>query len=184
MGSNETIKVTPDEIDAVARKVVGPAYDKVQAALKTFEGTHEGAGAFGGSGPGQHLGELHASVKSVFVKTVTGVGDDLDTFKHNLHKTAAGWRDTDESNAERAQSLASRLGGTSAAATQAAYTHGRRAEGEKLQVDPSLAHHGKNGNQDDHPSTGPDGHEHGHGHDQAPAPQAAPTGEGSGAGGG
>ncbi|GAB3661416.1 hypothetical protein GCM10027596_21340 [Nocardioides korecus] len=133
-----TVKVTPEEIENVARTVVGPAYDKVKTALAAFRDTGDGAGAFGGSAPGEHLAELHSSVKTVFVETVHGVGEDLDTFKHNLTSTARSWHDTEQSNAERSQTLASHLGTTAATATHQAYRGTRDHLGQRLAVDPSL----------------------------------------------
>jgi len=149
-----TIKITPEEIEAVARTVVGPAYDKVQAALADFRDTHDGASAFGGSAPGEHLAELHSNVRTVFVHTVHGVGEDLEAFKHNLTKAARSWDGTEQSNAERSQSLASHLVGTGPAATNQAYDHQRQKHREGLVVDPSLKKP---------ESGGHDGHSHAHG---------------------
>jgi hypothetical protein len=176
-----TVKVTPEEIEAVARTVVGPAYDKVQTALAAFRDTHDGAAAFGGSAPGEHLAELHSSVKTVFTRTVEGVGEDLDTFKHNLSSTARGWHDTEQSNAERSQTLASRLGTTAASATHHAYKGTRDDLGQRLAVDPSLQRPAEDvevpgdGHQ---PAGGGDLPEHTSGGESAGA------GGGSGAGGG
>ena len=134
----DTVKITPEEIERVARTVVGPAYDKVQTALAAFRDTHDGAAAFGGSAPGEHLAELHSTVRTVFVHTVHGVGEDLDAIKHNLTQTARSWDGTEQSNAERSQSLSSRLATTAPAATRHAYNHQRQEHREGLVVDPSL----------------------------------------------
>jgi hypothetical protein len=156
-----TVKVTPEEIESVARTVVGPAYDRVKTALAAFRDTHDGAGAFGGSAPGEHLAALHSNVKTVFVETVHGVGEDLDSFKHNLTSAARGWHDTELSNAERSQTLASRLGATAATATHQAYQGTRDRLGQELAVDPSLerghGHGHEDGAQGGHGNDGNDG---------------------------
>lgn len=141
-GGGRTARFTPDEIEAIVKTVVRPAYDKVQAAMKSFEATPEGAGAFGGSDPGQALASLHASTKNVFTDTVKGVSEDLDTFGHNLDTAAKNWQRADQTAAERAQILATHLVPTAATSTRERYDRSRKREGERLDVDETLQHEG------------------------------------------
>ena len=147
-GGGSTARFTPEEIERVVKTVVRPAYDKVQAAMKTFENTSEGSGAFGGSDPGQALASLHASTKSVFTDTVMGVTEDLDTFGHNLNTAAKNWHHADQTAAERAQILATHLVPTAATSTRERYDKSREAQGQRLDVDESLQHEGKDKGED------------------------------------
>ncbi len=161
--TGRTVKVSPEDIEAVVRTVVKPAYDKVVAAMSHFENTPEGAGAFGGSQPGQALANLHTSVKGVFTSTVSGVSEDIDTFGHNLSTTARNWGNADQTSAERAQALASHLGGVSAASTEQGYDRARQEQGQRLAVDPTLDQRG-------------DDHAQGHGDQQGQEDQNGPGG--------
>lgn len=161
-GGGRTARFTPDEIEAIVKTVVRPAYDKVQAAMKHFANTPEGAGAFGGSDPGQALSALHVSTKNVFTDTVVGVSEDLDTFGHNLNTAAKNWHHADQTAAERAQILATHLVPTAATSTRQHYNGSRQREGQALDVDETLQHEGKG---EDKTTGG--------GHDTPPAPTAS-----------
>ena len=169
-GGGRTARFTPDEIEAIVKTVVRPAYDKVQAAMKVFESTSEGAGAFGGSDPGQALANLHASTKNVFTDTVKGVSQDLDNFGPNLSTAAKNWEHADQTAAERAQILATHLVPTAATHTHQRYDDSREREGQGLDVDPALQHEEK-GEGGDHTVTAGG---HGRGPD-GPVPSANPS---------
>ena len=169
-GGGRTARFTPDEIEAIVKTVVRPAYDKVQAAMKNFEATSEAAGAFGGSDPGQALAHLHASTKNVFTDTVIGVSEDLDNFGHNLSTAAKNWQHADQTAAERAQILASHLVPTAATNTHRRYDDSRQRQGERLDVADTLQHE-KKGDGGDHTVTSGG---HGHRPDGA-TPSASPV---------
>ena len=169
-GGGRTARFTPDEIEAIVKTVVRPAYDKVQAAMKNFEATSEAAGAFGGSDPGQALAHLHASTKNVFTDTVMGVSEDLDSFGHNLSTAAKNWEHADQTAAERAQILATHLVPTAATNTHQRYDDSRKREGQGLDVDETLQHE-KKGEGGDHTVTSG-----GHGRNpDGPTPAANPV---------
>ena len=144
-GGGRTVRVNAEGILEIVRTHVRPAYDDVMEAMKIFKTVPDGAAGFGGSDAGADLARLHSATKNVFTDTVRGVGDDLDTFGHNLRQGAKAWETSDETTAERARQLVEKLAPAAAAplSTHRNYENSRTEQASKLDLSENLQHEEK-----------------------------------------
>jgi hypothetical protein len=152
----KTAKVSPADVRSIANKRIATAKDAVAAALANFEGTADGEHGFGNFDAGSELAALHASVKSVFSETVSGVTTDLSSYHHNLIAGANAWEDSDQASANHSRALTERLSaaGRQPLATKQNYLDSRTRQGEKLAPGQTLSEHAK----DPLPDAGGDQH--------------------------